>query len=69
MSETPARNLLAVAIERQNWELAALCLVAAALEEIRSLPPDVTETMLEILAMEEERPALRCPRRRRERRR
>lgn len=69
MSETPARNLLAVAIERQNWELAALCMVAAALEDIRSLPPDVTETMLDILAMEEERPAPRRRRRRRERRR
>jgi hypothetical protein len=69
VSETPARNLLAVAIERQNWELAALCMVAAALEDIRSLPPDVTETMLDILAMEEQRPAPRRLRRRSERRR
>lgn len=59
MSEPPPRSLLAIAIERENWELAALCIIAGFLEVVHALPPDAVESLLEVLGVEEE------PRRRR----
>lgn len=63
MSESPPRSLLAIAIERENWELAALCILVAAVETVRSLPPDGAESLLELLEADVE------PRRRRRGRR
>ncbi len=54
MSELPPRSLLAVAIERENWELAALCLLAGFLEVLEALPPDAADSLLELMASEEE---------------
>lgn len=62
MSDTPARSLLSVAIEQENWELAALCLLAGMAEAARLLPPDAVEALLDELGDEPESPK---PRRRR----
>jgi hypothetical protein len=42
--------LLTYAIERENWELAALCLVVAAAESLGWLPPDTIDSILEVVA-------------------
>ncbi len=34
------------AIRTENWELAALCLVAGALEALKELPPDAVDDLL-----------------------
>jgi len=43
---------LAVAIERKQWELAALCLLLGLTEAAAKLPPDAIEGLLEVLAAE-----------------
>jgi hypothetical protein len=53
VNRPPPRSLLAIAIERENWELAALCLIAGFLEVLEALPPDAAESLLEELAAEE----------------
>lgn len=69
MNDTPAESLLSLAIERENWELAALRIVVAAVEKVQALPPGATDAMLDLLDTEE--PGAPAPRRRacRERRR
>ncbi len=60
--------LLTYAIERENWELAALCLMVAAAESLGWLPPDTIDSVLDEVG----EPAPRWKRRRgrrRERRR
>jgi hypothetical protein len=44
------RSLLSVAIERQDWEAAALCLLLGAARVARLLPPQTLEEMIELLA-------------------
>lgn len=56
MSDLPVRGLLSAAIEQENWELAALCLLAGMTEAARLLPPDAVEALLEELAGEPEGP-------------
>ena len=55
------RSLLSVAIERQDWEAAALCLLLGVARAARKLPPETLEEMIALLS---EAP----PHRRRERR-
>jgi hypothetical protein len=43
------RSLLAVAIEREDWDLAALCLVYGALKAVEALPKEVLEELLTLL--------------------
>ncbi len=69
MSEPPPRSLLAIAIERENWELAALCIIVSAAEHVRAMPPDAAESLLELMAAAEEPRRHRSRDRRRERRR
>jgi hypothetical protein len=69
LSARKPRSLLAVAIERENWELAALCLIAGFLEVLQELPPDAAESLLEIMATEDEPRRHRSRERRRGRRR
>lgn len=45
-----ADNLLAAAIERKDWEAAAVVIIAGAHDITRLLPPDVIEQMIELLA-------------------
>jgi hypothetical protein len=47
------RSLLAVAIERENWELAALCLLYGFVRAVETLPPATVEALLELLQVEE----------------
>ncbi len=50
---TPAfsgRGALNEAIQREHWELAALCLLVGVTRAAESLPPDAVEALLEILA-------------------
>lgn len=44
------RSLLSVAIEREDWEAAALCLLLGAARVARLLPPQTLEEMIELLA-------------------
>jgi hypothetical protein len=43
---------LAVAIERKQWELAALCLLLGLTEAAAKLPPEAIEGLLEVLTAE-----------------
>ncbi len=52
-------STLAVAIERKQWNLAALLLLLGVAEAAEALPPDAVEGLLEVLAgleTEENRP-------------
>lgn len=44
------RSLLSVAIEREDWEAAALCLLLGVTRAARKLPPETLEEMIELLA-------------------
>ena len=48
---------LAIAIERQQWELAALCLLLGVARVAAALPPDAVEGLLEVLDAGPERRA------------
>ncbi len=43
-------SMLAVAIQRREWELASLCLLMGVAEAAAALPPDAVEGLLEVLA-------------------
>ena len=61
MTDAVNHPLLAYAIEHENWELAALCLVVAAAESLGWLPPDTIDSVLHEVG----EPAPRWKRRRR----
>ncbi|MBI2913819.1 MAG: hypothetical protein HYY03_07855 [Chloroflexi bacterium] len=42
-------SILAVAIERQQWELAAVCLLLGVTRAAAALPPDALEGLIEVL--------------------
>jgi hypothetical protein len=44
---------LAAAIERKQWELAALCLLVGLMEAAAKLPPEAIEGLLEVLVAED----------------
>ncbi|MEE8346686.1 MAG: hypothetical protein V3S20_05015 [Dehalococcoidia bacterium] len=53
-------STLAVAIRKQRWEVAALCLLVGVAEVAAALPPDAVEGLLDVLAgLEDERPRKR----------
>jgi hypothetical protein len=43
---------LTTAIERKDWELAALCLLLGVTRAAAGLPPDAIEAMVEVLSAE-----------------
>jgi hypothetical protein len=45
-----ARPLLEVAIQQENWEAAALCLLLGAVRAARKIPPETLEEMIELLS-------------------
>jgi hypothetical protein len=49
-----ARSLLETAIEREDWETAALCLLLGVTRAARKLPPEAIEEMIALLADEAE---------------
>jgi hypothetical protein len=55
MKRAPAQSLLAVAIEREDWDLAALCLLYGVMKAIETLPRETVEALLELLQEEEAR--------------
>ncbi len=58
---------LATAIERKEWELAALCLLLGVTRAAEALPPDAVEALLEVLQPEANgEPERRRPARRRQ---
>lgn len=46
---TGPKSTLAAAIERRNWELAALCLLVGVAEQAARLPPETLERLLDLL--------------------
>ena len=52
-------SVLAVALERREWSLAALCLLLGVAEAAERLPPETLESLLDLLE--------RAPRDRRQR--
>ena len=46
---TDTRPLLEIAIERRDWETAALCLLLGVARAARALPPGALEEMIELL--------------------
>lgn len=67
MKEIDPLEILPRAIQQENWELAALCIVTAAVEMARRLPPDSAEALLQAWEVEGQR-RLRGRRRRGRRR-
>ena len=47
------RSLLEIAIEREEWELAAWCIVAGVMDAAASLPPEAVDELMEMLAADE----------------
>ena len=45
-----ARPLLEVAIQQEDWEAAALCLLLGAVRAARKIPPETLEEMIELLS-------------------
>ena len=44
-----ALTTLAIAIERQQWELAAVCLLLGVTRAAAALPPEAVEGLVEVL--------------------
>ena len=66
MRENGSQSLLDRAIEREDWELAALCLMLGVVEAAKNLPRETLDALLDELALEDARPhRVRRPRRRR----
>jgi hypothetical protein len=51
-----SRSILRRAIEREDWEAAALCLALGVVRAARKLPPDALEDMIDQLSAEDKRP-------------
>lgn len=57
-------RLLQAAVRAQRWELAALCLVATALDVVNRLPPQAADELIEMLARAQRPQRRRSPRKR-----
>jgi hypothetical protein len=68
MNANGKRSLLDVAIEREDWELAALCLMWGVVEAARKYPQEALDALLDELAIEPPHRRRISPRRRRGRR-
>jgi hypothetical protein len=52
MRDNGEKSLLAQAIEREEWEVAALCLLIGVVEAANKLPRETLEALLDELALE-----------------
>jgi hypothetical protein len=52
MSDNGKKSLLAQAIEREDWELAALCLTLGVVEAANRLPRETLDALLDELAID-----------------
>jgi hypothetical protein len=50
-----ASSALALAIERKDWTLVALCLLLGVAEEAARLPPETLERLLDLLEIADDR--------------
>jgi hypothetical protein len=67
VNDNGSKSLLAMAIEREDWELAALCLALGVLKAAEDLPQETLDALLDELAFEDE-PTYRIRRQRKRRR-
>ena len=66
MNDNGSKSLLAMAIEREDWELAALCLALGVLKAAEDLPRETLDALLDELEFVDEHPyRIRRQRRRR----
>lgn len=56
MNENGSKSLLAMAIEREDWEVAALCLALGVLKAAEDLPQETLDALLDELDFEDESP-------------
>ncbi len=49
-------SLLAIAIAQERWDVAVLCLLLGVSRAAEALPPDAVDALIELLALEPERP-------------
>jgi hypothetical protein len=56
MGNDGSKSLLAQAIEREDWEVAALCLLLGAVEAANKLPRETLDALLDELGLELEPP-------------
>jgi hypothetical protein len=59
MSGKESRPLLDIAIEREDWELAALCLMWGVVEAARKYPQEALDALLDELELEAGRPRVK----------
>lgn len=59
MNDNGSKSLLAQAIEREDWELAALCLLLGVVEAANKLPRETLDALLDELELEEGPPRRR----------
>jgi hypothetical protein len=52
MRNNGSKSLLAQAIEREDWEMAALCLLLGAVEAAEKMPREALEALLDELELE-----------------
>ena len=56
MKDNGSKSLLARAIEREDWETAALCMLLGAVEAANKLPRETLDALLDELGLELEPP-------------
>ena len=52
MKDNGSKSLLAQAIEREDWEMAALCLLLGVVEAANKLPEETLDALLDELELE-----------------
>jgi hypothetical protein len=56
MKDNGSKSLLAIAIEREDWEVAALCLALGVLKAAEELPQETLDALLDELDFEDQGP-------------
>jgi hypothetical protein len=56
MNDNGSKSLLALAIEREEWELAALCLLFGVVKAAEKTPRETLDALLDELEFEDEHP-------------
>ena len=69
MRDNGSKSLLAQAIEREDWEVAALCLMLGVVEAAEKLPRETLDALLDELEIDHRPPGRASHRARRSRKR
>ena len=56
MNDNGSKSLLAMAIEREDWEMAALCLMLGVMKAAKDLPQETLDALLDELEFVDEHP-------------